>query len=124
MRESEFGRRVRYFLDLTTTRIDANTARRLHQARENALARARFDLAQAALAAPGLLRLHGLLSHARTLLVLCVLTLSVAGLGHWNALQQAAENEEVDSALLADDLPIDAYLDTGFDAWLEHTSQQ
>jgi hypothetical protein len=39
-------------------------------------------------------------------------------------IEKAAENEEIDSALLADDLPINAYLDKGFQAWLsEHFSQ-
>ena len=38
--------------------------------------------------------------------------------------ERAAELEEIDSALLADDLPINAYLDKGFQAWLsEHSSQ-
>ena len=30
-----------------------------------------------------------------------------------------AEFADIDSQLLADDLPIDAYLDKGFDAWLK-----
>jgi len=34
------------------------------------------------------------------------------------AVQQIDEIEELDSALLSDDLPIDAYLDSGFVAWL------
>ena len=35
-------------------------------------------------------------------------------------MQRMAELEEVDSALLSDDLPIDAYLDQGFDAWVQN----
>ena len=34
-------------------------------------------------------------------------------------LQQGDENEEIDILVLADDLPINAYLDDGFDAWLD-----
>jgi hypothetical protein len=36
--------------------------------------------------------------------------------------QQAAEVEELDAQLLTDDLPIDAYLDRGFEAWLKKVS--
>lgn len=52
------------------------------------------------------------------------LVVGVAGVTTWNDFQKAAENAEIDSALLADDLPINAYLDKGFQAWLsEHSSQ-
>ena len=31
---------------------------------------------------------------------------------------------DVETALLADELPIHAYTDPGFDAWLQHTSHE
>jgi hypothetical protein len=33
------------------------------------------------------------------------------------------EAEEIDSALLTSELPINAYLDQGFDAWLKRSSE-
>src|SRR5436190_20400190 len=36
--------------------------------------------------------------------------------------QRAAEVEELDALLLTDDLPIDAYLDRGFETWLKKVS--
>lgn len=36
--------------------------------------------------------------------------------------QRAAEVEELDALLLTDDLPLDAYLDRGFEAWLKKVS--
>ena len=36
----------------------------------------------------------------------------------WQQNQRAAEVEEIDSMLLTDDLPIDAYLDRNFQNWL------
>jgi len=36
--------------------------------------------------------------------------------------QRAADVEELDALLLTDDLPIDAYLDRGFEAWLKKVS--
>ena len=38
--------------------------------------------------------------------------------------QRVAELGEIDSALLADELPISAFTDIGFDAWLKHNSSQ
>ena len=37
--------------------------------------------------------------------------------------QVAAEIEEIDAAVLTGDLPLDAYLDKGFDAWLKRSLQ-
>ena len=46
----------------------------------------------------------------------------VAALGfgyqQWHTVQQVHEFEEIDLHLLASDLPIDAYLDRGFQNWL------
>lgn len=36
--------------------------------------------------------------------------------------QRAADIEELDAKLLTDDLPLDAYLDRGFEAWLKKIS--
>jgi hypothetical protein len=41
------------------------------------------------------------------------------GYQQWHAWQQLAELEEVDTAILTSDLPIDAYLDRGFQNWLK-----
>jgi len=51
------------------------------------------------------------------------LLVAAAGFGYqqWHAMQQVHEFEDVDLHLLASDLPIDAYLDRGFQNWL-HTS--
>ena len=48
----------------------------------------------------------------------------VAGFGfqQWQAYQQLNDIEETDAAILSSDLPIDAYLDRGFQNWLKHAS--
>jgi hypothetical protein len=61
-------------------------------------------------------------SHARSLLAVIALTIGATGTYYWNAFEQAREYEEIDSALLVDDLPPSAYLDRGFHAWLERAS--
>ena len=44
--------------------------------------------------------------------------------GEWISKFKTLDLEEVDSALLADDLPIDAYLDRGFDTWVQNNSAE
>lgn len=53
----------------------------------------------------------------RLLAPLALLFLALAGAGYW----QLTTNDlaDIDAALLASDLPIDAYLDQGFDQWLK-----
>jgi hypothetical protein len=63
-----------------------------------------------------------LFSHARSLLADMALCVGATGTYYWNAFEQAREYEEIDSALLADELPPSAYLDRGFHAWLERAS--
>jgi hypothetical protein len=48
------------------------------------------------------------------------LLLAAVGFGYqqWHTVQQVREFEELDLHLLASDLPIDAYLDRGFQNWL------
>ena len=47
-----------------------------------------------------------------------------AGFGYqqWQAYQQLNDIEETDAAILSSDLPIDAYLDRGFQNWLKRAS--
>ena len=40
----------------------------------------------------------------------------------WQEEQRAADVEELDALLLTSELPIDAYLDRGFEAWLKKVS--
>ena len=43
---------------------------------------------------------------------------------YWVADQRATELGAIDSALLTDELPISAFTDQGFDAWLKRASPQ
>ena len=50
-----------------------------------------------------------------------VVVLVFAG-DHWTTSSLLLELEEVDAALLTDELPIDAYLDSDFPTWLQQDS--
>ncbi|MEF8710636.1 MAG: DUF3619 family protein [Candidatus Accumulibacter propinquus] len=50
--------------------------------------------------------------------------LGIATYTYWYADQSITELEIIDSALLSDDLPIAAFTDRGFDAWLKSSASQ
>jgi hypothetical protein len=58
----------------------------------------------------------------RVLLPTLLLLAGLFGIYSWQQEQRAADIEELDAQLLTDDLPIDAYLDRGFEAWLKKVS--
>lgn len=124
MKEREFAHRIRHHLNLGAEGIDRATVDRLFKARQNALERQKVAASRLSLAGIGNIAADVMLPHARTVIALLGLMLGVAGVSYWNNYQQAAEYEEIDSALLADDLPINAYLDKGFHAWLDQPSSQ
>lgn len=122
--EEQFARRICQVLDRGTEQIDHGIAERLRAARERALQLQPVRVATPALAslgAGGAATLGGgdTAHPLRSLLAMLALLLGVSMAYVWNGFNQASENEAIDSALLADDLPPSAYLDKGFQAWLE-----
>jgi hypothetical protein len=59
---------------------------------------------------------------ARIALMIASLSIGIAATYYWNLSSEARENSEIDSALLADDVPPNAYIDPGFRKWLERAS--
>ena len=123
--ETIFARKLCRTLDEGTRSLDDGIAERLRAARERALQRQPVPVrATSIVDAGGTLSLGGSDERhpMRTALVILALLLGVVTAYYWNGFDQATENEEVDSALLADDLPPNAYLDKGFQAWLDKHS--
>jgi uncharacterized iron-regulated membrane protein len=120
MNEMQFGHRIRQILN-QGTRVGPKVAERLKRSRELALARQRPEPAPAfAWADHALVRFGGWGGLAlRVLLPLAMLVASGIAIYAWEQNQRAAELEEIDAQLLTDDLPIDAYLDRGFQNWLK-----
>jgi hypothetical protein len=101
-------------------RVRPEIEKRLEQAREQALARQRPERAAVLAWADNVVGDVGWGGLAlRVLLPLAVLIGSGATIYTWQQNQRVAELEEIDSQLLTDDLPIDAYLDRGFQSWLK-----
>lgn len=120
MNEMQFGNKVRQVLN-QGLEVDATTAQRLSAAREAALARQRPEPAPALAWADNVLgRFDGWSGLALyVILPLAVLLIGVAAAYTWQQNRRIAALEEIDAQLLTDDLPIDAYLDRGFQSWLK-----
>jgi hypothetical protein len=127
MNEIKFANKIRQALN-EGSQVNARVAERLRAARERALAARKPGhepaLAWARSTASGVIGGFGGFGGFSLRVVLPTLLL-VAGLITIYSLQQeqrAADVEELDAQLLTDDLPIDAYLDRGFEAWLKKMS--
>ena len=66
---------------------------------------------------------HNRFFNARSMLALGLLVLGLIGVTYWQVVLQANDIADVDASLLTDDLPINAYLDSNFEAWLKRSSQ-
>ena len=123
MNELQFTRRIRHILE-QGTRLDAATTERLRAARELALSRQRPEPQPVLRWADNVLGAEApeapaWQAWARAVASAAVLIVAVAGIYNWQEKQRLAEIVELDSQLLTDDLPIDAYLDRGFENWLK-----
>jgi len=124
MNELQFGNKVRQALN-EGTRLDAKTLAGLRDAREKALKRQLV-----ARPAPGLAWADGLAGSFggyaglsfRLVMPIAVLVGGLLAINGWQQNKRVAEVEEIDALLLTDELPLDAYLDKGFEAWLKKRS--
>jgi len=120
MNEMQFGNRIRQILNGAPA-LPADKSARLAQARAQALARQRPEPAPAFAWADNVLGTLGGWTGVSLRVVVPALALlvSFAAIYTWQQNQRVAEVEEIDAMLLSDDLPIDAYLDRGFQNWLK-----
>jgi len=127
--DDDFARKITPYLDDAAAGLKAGTAYRLQLARAEALARlAKPERAPATNLAPALAGAGagagslggGGFRINRKLVIAALLVLATYfGYHQWQAYQQLVELEETDAAILSSDLPIDAYLDRGFQNWLK-----
>jgi Protein of unknown function (DUF3619) len=125
MNEQQTAYRIRQHLNRGLD-LDPDKLARLKAARERALARQRVEAPAFVLAwADNVIARLGGTAFAipRILLPMAVLIFGLIAINQWRDSQVAAEIEEIDTAVLTGDLPLDAYLDKGFDAWLKGSSR-
>lgn len=122
LNEREFGQSIRHQLNNGLTQLDKPITERLHSARQAALAG--VPTPQLALIGAGRHTLVWCEDHLRPFLMAAGLAIAILCGNYLMSAQRLDELEDIDSALLSDDLPIGAYLDQGFHSWLADTSSQ
>jgi hypothetical protein len=121
--EREIGLFIRRKLNATTAELDAKLTDRLFLARQAALAVQPAIASRRVASHVGSGLLAWSTENFRPFAVATVLVLTLMSGNYMMSAQHISEMEEIDSALLADDLPINAYLDSGFGSWLADSSQ-
>ena len=123
MNQLETAKKITAYLDKGTAQLKAGTAYKLQLARQAALAAAGEPQRSSELALTdgrsGSLGGRPLLGDARLWVGVLLIAGSVLFFRNWQIAQQTRDIEETDTALLASELPIEAYLDRGFQNWLK-----
>jgi hypothetical protein len=133
--DEQYAVKLKGLLDQGAASVKPGVAYRLQQARTAALARlagAEKSVAGGAFAgAPTLAGAHGgpvggaprpgrpIYAQAKLWIALAVLAAALLGWQQWSAWEELEALEDLDAQLLTSDLPIDAYLDRGFQLWLK-----
>ena len=132
-RDDDFAKKIKTYLDRGAADLKAGTAYRLQLARAEALARLADPQRAAELRMAGTNAGGGSGAAggdrsfwASGRLWIGIALIAAAGFGYeqWQAYQQMNDIEETDAAILSSELPIDAYLDRGFQNWLKHASYE
>lgn len=127
MNEQELAKQIVQRLDFGLGRIKQGNLYRLQAARNAALERVRsvpqpvFGLAWAGDVAFRVS--HSTHFNLRNLVAAGLLVLAMLGATYWQVAMEGNDIAEIDVSLLTGELPINAYLDNGFDAWLKRSSQ-
>jgi hypothetical protein len=126
--DEKLAAKIASLLDQGTRDIAPQTAAKLLTARKEALAHFQEKPAHAwapQWASSGILgRITEPFSHnLRAGFVVLALLVSLLGVVAWQTMNsQGSEIAEIDENLLTDELPINAYLDKGFESWLKRHS--
>lgn len=129
MNESDLARKITRHLDIGLDLLKVETLARLQTSRRKALEaynpkrRIFFGLAWAGQAG------HdghpdGFQPFRSAWVLFAALIFGLLLATYWQNHPQMGDQSEIDAFLLAEDLPVNAYLDYGFEAWLEDSARQ
>jgi hypothetical protein len=125
-----FAYKVRHALNEQLDHLPSATTDKLAAARRAALKRKKADAPLRvarqwlALNAGGAFSSFGWANRVAVALPLLAMVIGLAGIYQHEQQQRIAEIAELDAAVLSDELPLNAYLDHGFDAYLLQQQQQ
>ena len=128
-KELDLAYKLSHALDESANSVSANTAERLASARKIALSRKKQGVAVPAFVAQPALASYGSapsqspsrwawLGRMGLALPLAALVFGLFAIYQFEQQQQIMDSASIDAEVLTDDLPISAYLDHGFDAFL------
>ena len=130
-KEREFALAVRRALDESAEGLPQPTLARLALARRAALQRKKPEVAPqtAPVAAmspafAGTMGAHPPVVRAPRFVLMWpmfALVAALIGVAYWEDQQRIADTADIDAAMLSDELPLNAYLDHGFNAYLSRT---
>jgi hypothetical protein len=126
MNEQGVANAITKYLNQSTRQLDRDTLLRLQQARTEALShhverKPAFGFAWSGHS--GTAVRHGGHPGARLWVPFVILLALLSALGYWHFSDTGSDLGEIDALLLADDLPVSAYLDHRFDAWVRRSEQ-
>lgn len=128
MNDNDIPSRIANYLDAGAAGLKAGTAYRLQLAREQALARLAeperaSQLALAGAGAGGGVggRPGRMIADVRVWIGILLIVGGTLFYQYWQTAQQTREIVEMDAGILTSDLPIEAYVDRGFQNWLKHS---
>ena len=126
MNEERYAYRVRQALNHGLKDISPAAARRLEAARHLALSKQKQTVAELATAGHGssAINLGAHLPYLKQILAIAALLVGMWLSFYWQSVQYTSDLEDVDSALLSDDLPPEAFLDNDFFEWLKDNSPE
>lgn len=126
MNEERYAGRIRQALNHGLADIPPAAARRLEAARHLALARQKQSAAELVTAGHGstAFSLGAHIPYLKQILAMAALLLGMWLSFYWQSVQYSSSLEEVDSALLSDDLPPEALMDNDFFEWLKDNSPE
>ena len=129
--DDNFAKKITTYLDQGAADLKPGTAYRLQLARAEALSRLadpkrvpepRVAVAHAGVGSGNAGGGRGLSGKGWLWIGIALIVAAGFGFQEWQAYQQLNDIEETDAAILSSELPIDAYLDRGFQNWLKHAS--
>ncbi|EKE18387.1 MAG: transmembrane protein [uncultured bacterium] len=123
MKEERYAYRVRQMLNHGLKEIPPTASRRLEAARHIALARQKLVQPETVLSMAGSTSLYfpqqTQAPYFKQLLAIAALLIGMWISFYWHSVQYVSALEEIDSALLADRLPPEAFMDNDFFEWLK-----
>ncbi|HEU0289292.1 MAG TPA: DUF3619 family protein [Burkholderiales bacterium] len=125
--EHELAKKIVQHLDYGVDQLEPRARTRLFAARQSALSHYREQpVAVTGLAWAGQV-VARITDHryasTRQLAAISLLVVALAGIAYWQSNGVTNEATDIDTGLLTDELPINAYLDKGFDSWLKRSSR-